>query len=489
MRSPALSLQFIVPLRAQTGFRERFLTDVGDHGLRALRYVSQREQRLPPELRTRYRGALRDWELTDPETGETRRFRVAYIHSSEEHRETAAARERALTKAEEQLQHVKNGLGGRYYKTRKQVEKRIARIIAPNIEGLISTTTATRNGKPTLTFTRNQEAIAAAARTDGIYALATNLPGTRLTAGQILRDYKGQQIVERRHRDYKQTLKVRPIFLHNDDRIYALTSIIGIALLIFGLIETELRKALGADELIPGLLPENRAAKPTGRNVLSVFQGLGLTYTHAGIELDRLTHTQRRVLELLHITPPWPEQRPADLTLSQRGKWGCESGARRARGHRRNDVLPAAPPDAQLRRPRPVIGHRCRPAELAHVAAENTDRRAPAITVDMMRIRPLPRLVLSVLDGRSGQTGFVEDRDQGWSSPVLIAQAREVLAELVVHVGGLRCGLRALEDPCGGAVRAAVGAFELLVGEPLVDGERVGRVVSFAALGEAQPQV
>ncbi|MGB0098337.1 MAG: hypothetical protein WBP81_38080, partial [Solirubrobacteraceae bacterium] len=178
-------LRFIVPLRAQTGFRERFLTDIGDRGLRALRYVSQREQSIPPELRTRYRGALRDWELTDPESGETRRFRVAYIHSSEEHRESAAARERALSKAEEQLQRVKNGLGGRYYKTRKQVEQRVARIIAPNIEGLISTTTATRNGKPTLTFTRNQDAIDAAARTDGIYALATNLPATRLTAGQL----------------------------------------------------------------------------------------------------------------------------------------------------------------------------------------------------------------------------------------------------------------------------------------------------------------
>ena len=309
-------LRFIVPLRAQTGFRERFLTDIGDRGLRALRYVSQREQSIPPELRTRYRGALRDWELTDPESGETRRFRVAYIHSSEEHRESAAARERALSKAEEQLQRVKNGLGGRYYKTRKQVEQRVARIIAPNIEGLISTTTATRNGKPTLTFTRNQDAIDAAARTDGIYALATNLPATRLTAGQLLRAYKGQQIVERRHRDIKQTLKVRPIFLHNDDRIYALTSIIGIALLIFGLIETELRKQLHENELLPGLLPENRAAKPTGRNVLSTFQGLGLTYTRTGIELDRLTHTQRRILELLQITPPWPEQRPGGLALS-----------------------------------------------------------------------------------------------------------------------------------------------------------------------------
>jgi len=224
----------------------------------------------------------------------------------------------ALTKAEEQLQRVKNGLGGRYYKTRKQVEKRVARIIATNIEGLITTTTTTttRNGKPTLTFKRDHDAIAAAAQTDGVYALATNLPAKRLTAGQILRDYKGQQIVERRHRDYKQTLKVRPIFLHNDDRIYALTSIIGIALLIIGLIETETRNALGETELIPGLLPENRPAKPTGRNVLGVFQGLGLTYTHTGIELDRLTHTQRRILELLQITPPWREQRPAHLTLS-----------------------------------------------------------------------------------------------------------------------------------------------------------------------------
>ena len=305
-------LQFIVPLRAQTGFRERFIADIGADGLAAVRYVSQREQDIAPELRTRYRGALRDWEVTDPETSQTHRFRVAYIHSSEEHREIAAARERALTKAEQQLQRVKNGLGGRYYKTRKQVDTRVARIIAPNIEGLITTRTATRHGKPTLTWARNHDAIAAAARTDGIYALATNLPGKHLTAGQILRDYKGQQIVERRHRDYKQTLKVRPIFLHNDDRIYALTSIIGIALLIFGLIETETRKALTDTEL----LPENRAAKPTGRNLLGVFQGLGLTYTHAGIELDRLTHTQRRVLELLDITPPWPEQQPGHLATS-----------------------------------------------------------------------------------------------------------------------------------------------------------------------------
>src|ERR1700720_1274889 len=103
---------------------------------------------------------------------------------------------------------------------------------------------------------------------------ATNLPGP-ITAGKGLRLYKDQQIVERRHRDIKQTLKVRPIFLHNDDRVYALISIVGISLLVFGLIEAQTRAALGETQQLPGLLPEGRAAKPTSRNILTAFQGLG----------------------------------------------------------------------------------------------------------------------------------------------------------------------------------------------------------------------
>ncbi len=312
-------LRFIAPLRASTGFKERYLAELGPRALRALGYVAERERGLPAQRRTRFRGALVDWQIDDPETGRPRRFRVAYIHSSEEAREVAAARERALAKAEAQLARVTRGLGGRHYKTRAQVERRVGQIIGPNIAGLIAVKVATRAGKPTLTYARDPAAIERAAATDGIYALATNQPG-RLSAGRVLALYKDQQIVERRHRDLKQTLKVRPIFLHNDDRIYALTSIVGIALLIFGLIESQTRRALDNDEQLPGLLPEGRAAKPTGRNILTAFQGLGLTYTQHGIELDRLTPTQQRILELLEIQPPWPQQ--AQVALTNCGKRG-----------------------------------------------------------------------------------------------------------------------------------------------------------------------
>ena len=314
-------LEFIVPLRASTGFRERYLTDVGPGALRALSYVAQRQRDLPAELQTRYRGVLRDWQITDPQTNQAVKLRVAYIHSSEEAREVSAARERALTKAEKALTRVQQGLGGRYYKTRRQVDAKIAAILTGHVQGLISVKTATRAGKPTLTYARDHDAINAAAATDGVYALATNLTG-RLSANRVLELYKDQQTVERRHRDYKQTLKVRPIFLHNDDRIMALLSIVGLALLIFGLIESQTRQALGDtdDGQLPGLLPEGRAAKPTGRNILAAFQGLAITYTHDGIRLDRLTHTQRQILHLLEIQPPWPEHE--DHALTSRGKCG-----------------------------------------------------------------------------------------------------------------------------------------------------------------------
>jgi hypothetical protein len=98
-----------------------------------------------------------------------------------------------------------------------------------------------------------------------------------------------------------------PRLLDNDDRIHALIAVIGVALLIFGLIEAELRAALGPDVPLPGILPEGRAARPTARAVLAAF-GLHLTYTASGIVLDQLSPVQRQILALLNIPLPWPEK-------------------------------------------------------------------------------------------------------------------------------------------------------------------------------------
>ncbi len=310
----AAGLRFVVPLRADTGWMTWFAADVsgGITTLPAVEHCPQRDRRLPAQHRTVWKGLLCEREVADPETGRAHRLRIAYIWSSEEASSVAEARHRALTSAEAALTRIRNGCGGRHYKTKKHVDDRVAKIIDAKIADLITVTTAVADdGKPTIAWRRNQRAITAAAAHDGLYAIATNLPDPpdrKLSAVDVLDIYKDQWIVEQRHRDLKQTLHVRPVFLHNDDRIQALIAVIGIALLIYGLIEADLRAALGPDTPLPGILPEGRPAVPTARAVLAAFTDLHAAYTNTGgLVLDRLTTVQRLILAHLDIPLPWPE--------------------------------------------------------------------------------------------------------------------------------------------------------------------------------------
>jgi hypothetical protein len=306
---------FVVPLRADTGWAERFAEQVPAalSALKRLHYCSQREQRLPARRRTIWKGLLRSFSVRAAD-GTCHGLRIAYIYSSEEATSVRDARQRALAKAEAALGRVRNGCGGPYYRTKTQLDKRVAQILTGSLAGMISVQTGeSPTGKPTITWTRHQDAIDAAGALDGLYALATNLAdphGRRLSVLDVLKIYKDQWIDEQRHRDLKQTLRVRPVFLHNDVRIEALIAVIGVALLIFGLIEAELRAALGDATTLPGILPEGRAAKPTARAALAAFSDLGLTYTSAGLILDPLSPIQRIILARLGVGLPWPESRP-----------------------------------------------------------------------------------------------------------------------------------------------------------------------------------
>ncbi|MGH3441202.1 MAG: hypothetical protein ACRDUY_03990, partial [Nitriliruptorales bacterium] len=86
------------------------------------------------------------------------------------------------------------------------------------------------------------------------------------------------------------------------------------------LIEADLRRIIAPATHLPGLLPEQRPARPTGANILGAFDHLAATYTPTGIVLDRLTPTQRTILGLLDIPLPWPERQ--DLDPKQCGKRG-----------------------------------------------------------------------------------------------------------------------------------------------------------------------
>ena len=154
---------------------------------------------------------------------------------------------------------------------------------------------------------RNERALREAEALDGYYVLCTNLPPEKADLLQAFTDYKAQAEVERRFSNVKGPLRVRPLFLKNNDRLLALVTVILLALTVFCLLEREVRRNLpDNDDRMPGLLPENRAARPTGRNILRKLstQVLILSTLDGQRYKERgpITNVQRRLLELLGVS-------------------------------------------------------------------------------------------------------------------------------------------------------------------------------------------
>src|SRR5205823_6936948 len=92
-------------------------------------------------------------------------------------------------------------------------------------------------------------------------------------ASALLTEWKGQWQIEHRHRDGKGPLRIRPLFVTSNRRIVGLLLILGIALMLFSLLEREARRALAAGEKVAGLLAGHVAARPTGDNLLKALGG------------------------------------------------------------------------------------------------------------------------------------------------------------------------------------------------------------------------
>src|SRR4029453_9839792 len=150
-------------------------------------------------------------------------------------------------------------------------------------------------------------ALAAEQATDGWYALVTNLDPAQVDAAQVLARYKGQEVVERRYGAFKGPLAGAPMFLQSNRRIQALVTVICLALLIFCLVEREVRHAIAPDLTLPGLYV-GQPAKPTGRLIFQALAGLRLIPAtgHDPPIIPQPPPLPARLLELPNLHPPRP---------------------------------------------------------------------------------------------------------------------------------------------------------------------------------------
>src|SRR5712692_205503 len=280
---------------------------------RKLNYCSQRSARLPKTLRPTFAGHESAIEVVGDDKV-THRFRVLYVRGSEEAGAAAASRARLLNKAEDALTRIATGLAARPRQDPQKVSRRVAKAVAAGRAGtwLRTEVSAGVDGTLSLVWWRDEAAIADAQRRDGLYALITNMAPQRCSADRLLALYKDQFLSERGHHFLKGPLAVRPVFLKNNERAAALVQVCSFALLVYGLIEADVRAAIAPAHTIKALLPEGRAARPTAANIFAAFTGAGYqrARTARGLEYipDPMTPAQAAILKALGIPSILPSQ-------------------------------------------------------------------------------------------------------------------------------------------------------------------------------------
>ena len=146
-------------------------------------------------------------------------------------------------------------------------------------------------GQLVLSFGVQAEQLALAQERDGRYLLVTNRP---LSAEEMVRQFKAQDQIEKRNRTLKGPIRIRPIFLHKQERIEALIFICMLALLAFSILE---------------MLAKRAHIAMTAEYILKQFQTLTAVYTRFQDgswwkRLVPLTEFQSNFLQALNLPTP-----------------------------------------------------------------------------------------------------------------------------------------------------------------------------------------
>ena len=234
-------------------------------------------------------------------------MRATVLLDEDKRRRDAAGRERKIQEYESELDFCIAHLNkGRYYGDPKWVADHLCSLEEQYkaVGDCVHYRFVQQEEQMTLTYWRDEQAIARAARLDGKWVLVSNQP---LVPGQsqqaymdwMLRTYKAHAGVERRMRNLKSDLPIRPLYVHRDDHITGLCFASLLALTVYALLERDCKRST---ELVAADLD-------SAHKVLWAWWGYSVTGVEVpfGYEVlweDTLTQQQRLTLTALDIPDP-----------------------------------------------------------------------------------------------------------------------------------------------------------------------------------------
>jgi len=259
-------------------------------------------------------------------------YRITWVHSSAKHHHDETARGERIDRARRALQELSERLTGPRARISSRVaaEEAAAAVLATSgaerwMRFTITDTIEERyrqekRGRPgndtryrKITKTRHaievtvdREQVRYDAASDGCFPLISN--DNTLTDVEVLRAYRYQPNLEKRHHELKSVQDAAPVTLKSPFRIEALFSCQFIALLLNCLIERELRQAMARERVreLPLYHEQRACTAPTAARVFDHFTGVQRHHlTRNGRHLQtfdpQLTDPQRQLLDLLAV--------------------------------------------------------------------------------------------------------------------------------------------------------------------------------------------
>jgi len=302
-------VRFVGPLERDKAL-EQELGELSDADWSEASYASEAEAKrrktAKPDEWNRFWTQERSWSVKDTQ-GNDHTIRKIFVRSEEEQRAARKHRERQMGLAEEDLQRLQNGIP-RYHKTEEKVTQKAANILRDRrVSGLYRIEVGSVNGRPWISWSVDEGAIEREERLRGHYVLTTNLPVEK-SPSDVLAIQKDQWRAEQRFGHWKGPLEVSPIFLKDNKRIAALVFITALALMVYTIIERQVRLQLGdKDGFVKGFLPNRtQVTRPTGPTIFRALEKVSaIVHQHEQriLSVHNVRDNARVLYELFGVTP------------------------------------------------------------------------------------------------------------------------------------------------------------------------------------------
>ena len=284
-------------------------------------YLSIEQQRRRAESSAlpleEYKLAAVKHTLTDEASGREIACRVIFVESTADRKVVRQQRQKQIDRITAEFQKIQASVAaGRVHSDEASVLRRAARALGAASAAkyfqyrMVALTGAEKKKLPPPTrgcrkpthrfeFTCDQTQRQADEQYDGYNAIVTTERST--SADDIFTRFKQQSYSEQVNARFKGPLAVRPIFLHNPERVEALVFLMMIALTLHFLIQRTYRSNLPPDATV-------KQRRTTTLTLLKAFDNYSLLvessrYQHV-VRPTKLTPRQREILQLLGIPTP-----------------------------------------------------------------------------------------------------------------------------------------------------------------------------------------